>query len=82
MRREAICGDTYAGEHVRHRAGNLDTEQPGDTEQEAEYAGDDAAPHKHPRVPFEGAEQLRETLHDEASVDEDAVLFWLEGGLL
>lgn len=55
-----VChaGQTHAGEHVRHRAGNLDTEQPGNAKQEAEDASDETSPHKHPSVPFGGGIEL------------------------
>ena len=54
---------------MRHRARNLDTEQPGNAQQEAEHAGDKAAPHKHLSVPFRGVEELRQ--RRQLSLEED-----------
>ena len=45
---------------MRHRARNLDTEQPSDTQEEAEDAGDEASPHKHLSVPIWVVEQFSE----------------------
>lgn len=60
---------TYAREHMGDWARNLDAEQPGHTEQEAEDTRHDAAPHEHLGVPFRGADELREAR--ELALEED-----------
>ena len=50
--------NTYAREHVSDRGRDLDAQQAGNTEEEAENTGDHAAVQKCSAVPFRGANEV------------------------
>ena len=52
--------NTYAREHVRDRRRDLDAQQSGNTQEEAEHPGNHAAVHKSSAIPFCGTSQEKE----------------------